>query len=117
MKFVPPIIARALLLLVVADHASSQQSPTQPIIDMHIHAFGLDQMGNPPPPNPRTGKATPTRTDKELMEATLSELKRYNIVKAVAGGPREDCHPEAEGRGTFGRAEKVPRCARDDKGA
>jgi len=90
MKFVPPIIARALLLLVVADHASSQQSPTQPIIDMHIHTFGLDQMGNPPPPNPRTGKTTPTRTDKELMEATLSELKRYNIVKAVAGGPRED---------------------------
>ena len=23
------------------------------------------------------------------MDATLAELKRYNIVKAVAGGPRE----------------------------
>ena len=92
MRFIPPITALALLLLVVADHASSQQSPTQPlpIIDMHIHAFGLDQMGNPPPANPRTGKETPPRTDKELMELTLSELKRYNIVKAVAGGPRED---------------------------
>ena len=94
MRFSPPITALALLLLVVADHVSPQQSPTQPlpIIDMHIHAFGLDQMGNPPPANPRTGKATPTRTDRELMEATLSELKRYNIVKAVAGGPTRRRH-------------------------
>jgi uncharacterized protein len=29
------------------------------------------------------------RTDEQAMNATLAELKRFNIVKAVAGGPRE----------------------------
>jgi hypothetical protein len=56
---------------------------------MHIHAAGWDHSGNPPPPNPLTGKVPTARTDKEFMDATLAELRRYNIVKAVAGGPRE----------------------------
>src|SRR5260370_15860732 len=30
--------------------------------------------------------------------------------------PRNSCHPEAEGRGTFTGPGKVPRCARDDSG-
>jgi predicted TIM-barrel fold metal-dependent hydrolase len=56
---------------------------------MHIHAFSWDHQGNPPPPNKLTGKIPPARTDKEAMDATLAELKRYNVVKAVAAGPRE----------------------------
>jgi predicted TIM-barrel fold metal-dependent hydrolase len=71
--------------------ASSQQPPARqrlPIIDMHVHAFGWDHMGNPPPPNIVTGKVPPARTDQEFMDAVLAELKRHNVVKAVAGGPR-----------------------------
>ena len=45
-------------------------------------------MGNPPPPNIVTGKVPTARTDKEFMDAVLAELRRYNVVKAVAGGPR-----------------------------
>jgi predicted TIM-barrel fold metal-dependent hydrolase len=56
---------------------------------MHVHAFGWDHSGNPPPPNRVTGKVPAARTDKEALAATLAELKRYNVVKAVAGGPRE----------------------------
>jgi len=56
---------------------------------MHIHAFSWDHQGNPPPPNPVTGKVPTARTNKEAMEASLAELKRYNVVRAVAGGPRE----------------------------
>lgn len=77
------------LLFVAAEQAVSQQQ-RPPIIDVHIHAFGLVHMGDPPPPNPATGKFLTFRTDKELMDATLAELKRYNVVKAVAGGPREN---------------------------
>jgi predicted TIM-barrel fold metal-dependent hydrolase len=70
---------------------SGQSSTPQrlPIIDMHIHAFGWDHQGNPPPPNKWTGAIPAARTDEQAMNATLAELKRFNIVKAVAGGPRE----------------------------
>ena len=92
MKVIRPLTSLALLLLVAADHASPQQPPTPqrpPIIDMHIHAFSWNHQGNPPPPNPMTGKVPAARTDKEAMEALLAELRRYNVVRAVAGGPRE----------------------------
>jgi hypothetical protein len=89
MNFICPLASLALLLLVGADHAFPQQPPTPqrpPIIDMHIHAFGWDHQGNPPPPNPVTRKVPAARTDIEAMEASLAELRRYNVVRAVAGG-------------------------------
>ena len=92
MLFARNIRSCALLLSVLGNHVISQQpSSTQqpPIIDMHIHATAWDHYGSPPPPNAVTGKAPTARTDKEFMDATLAELRRYNIVKAVAGGPRE----------------------------
>jgi hypothetical protein len=92
MKLVHSIASLVLLLGVSANQVFSQQlsAPQRPpIIDMHIHATGWDHGGNPPPPNPLTGKVPAARTDKEFMDATLAELRRYNIVKAVAGGPRE----------------------------
>ena len=92
MRFVHSIAWLILLLCVSANQAFSQQpsAPQRPpIIDMHVHAIGWDYGGNPPPPNPLTGKVPTSRTDKEFMDATLAELKRYNIVKAVASGPRE----------------------------
>lgn len=66
------------------------QRPKQPIIDMHLHAFGFDEYGIPPPPNEVTGKRPTARTDNEALEASLAALKRYNVVKAVASGPLED---------------------------
>jgi hypothetical protein len=81
LKFIGATIPLALLLLLVgAAHASSQQPALPqrpPIIDMHIHAFGWDHQGSPPPPNPLTGKVPPARTDIEAMEASLAELRRY----------------------------------------
>jgi len=66
------------------------QRPKPPIIDMHLHAFGFDEYGSPPPPNEITGKRPTARTDREALEASLAALKRYNITKAVASGPLED---------------------------
>jgi predicted TIM-barrel fold metal-dependent hydrolase len=92
MKLMNRISWLALLMCVAANPVFPEQ-PAKieglPIIDMHIHATGWDHMGNPPPANPKTGKVPVARTDKEFMDATLTELKRYNIVKAVGGGPRE----------------------------
>lgn len=60
-----------------------------PIIDMHTHAFPLDYNGEPDIPNPVTGKPSGATSDEELMRATLMEMRRYNIVKAVMSGPLE----------------------------
>ena len=96
MKVIRPLASLALLLLVAADHASSRQPPAPqrpPIIDVHIHAFSWDHQGNPPPPNPVTGKVPAARTDKEAMEASLAELVRI-------AGQRwriENCFEEAKG--------------------
>src|SRR4029453_5571973 len=92
MKVIRPLASLALLLLVAADLASPQQPPAPqrpPIIDMHIHAFSWDHQGNPPPPNPEEGKVAAARTDKGAMEASLAELRRSNVVRAVAGGRSE----------------------------
>jgi hypothetical protein len=51
--------------------------------------IGWDHQGNPPPPSPVTGEVPTARTDKEAMGASLAELRRYNVVRAVAGGRSE----------------------------
>ena len=92
MQPIRPLASLALLLWVGAGQAYPQQAATPqrpPIIDMHIHAFSWDDLGNPPPPSPVTGKAPTAHTDKEAMEASLAELRRYNVVRAVAGGRSE----------------------------
>jgi len=81
----------ALLLLIAARPAFAQRLATPqrpPIIDVHLHAFGRGGAGSPP--NPVTGKAPAARTDEEAFEATLAELRRHNVVKAVVSGPAED---------------------------
>ena len=59
-----------------------------PIIDMHLHAFQLDD-GKPPAVNPVTGRPSTARTSADLRDSSLAALVRYNIVKAVASGPPE----------------------------
>jgi len=86
----------ALLFLLLAapiclDPAAAQtgiDSRRPPIIDMHLHAYRLDD-GKPPAVNPVTGRPSAARTSAELRDMTLAELERYNIVKAVTSGPPE----------------------------
>ena len=70
---------------------SAQKTTNQklPIIDMHLHSFPIGYMGESGIPNPVTGKPSSATSDDELMQATLTELHRYNIIKAVASGPLE----------------------------
>jgi uncharacterized protein len=58
-----------------------------PIIDMHMHSYPVDYMGELNIPNPVTGRPSGAASDEELMQATLSEMRRYNIVKGVTSGP------------------------------
>jgi predicted TIM-barrel fold metal-dependent hydrolase len=60
-----------------------------PIIDIHMHAFPLEYNGYSGAPNPVTGKPSGATSDEELMRATIMEMRRYHIVKAVMSGPLE----------------------------
>ena len=60
-----------------------------PIIDMHMHSYPVEYNGESDIPNPVTGRPSGAASDEELMQATLTEMRRYNIVKAVASGPLE----------------------------
>lgn len=99
------------LLLPLAVCCFAQQSAPEPIIDMHLHAFKIDVFGPPPqkvcapldfwPWDPKERPTTisdfmarnmsctkplvsPVTSD-DLMNETLTVLKRFNIT-AVAGG-------------------------------
>jgi len=69
--------------------AQSDTNMRPPIIDMHLHSYPAAYMGEPGMPNPVTGKPSGATSDEELMQATLMEMRRYNIVKAVTSGPQE----------------------------
>ncbi len=85
-----------LAFLLVASASQSDPALAQtgvgsrrpPIIDMHLHAYRLDD-GKPPAVNPVTGRPSAARTSAELRNMSLAELERYNIVKAVASGPAD----------------------------
>jgi predicted TIM-barrel fold metal-dependent hydrolase len=81
------LVAVALCL----DSAAAQKgidSLGPPIIDMHLHAYRLDD-AKPLEVNPVTGQPSAARTSAELRDMSLAALNRYNIVKAVASGPPE----------------------------
>jgi predicted TIM-barrel fold metal-dependent hydrolase len=87
------------LFLFLSLGAVSQGQQSQPIIDVHVHAYPADWVKNvlgplatdsqklPDPPNPITGKRSGAVTDAQLRTAMLAAMKRYNIVKVVASGP------------------------------
>jgi predicted TIM-barrel fold metal-dependent hydrolase len=81
MKIIMTFFALLFSVLLIA------QDSKLPIIDMHMHSYPVEYMGESNIPNPVTGKPSGAASDEELMLATLSEMRRYNIVKAVTSGP------------------------------
>ncbi len=82
---------RAFALLLAALLAGPSVAQDRgPIIDMHLHAFGFDEFGAPPPPNEITGLVPSARTDEAAMRATLAEMQKHNVVLAVASGALPD---------------------------
>jgi uncharacterized protein len=94
-------------------YLAAATAPPPPIIDMHMHAWSLDEFGGTPPPgclgargvemhgiDPAkpfdfTAQATckvmveAPKTDQALLDDTLKEMKRFNIVAGVIAGDRE----------------------------
>lgn len=81
------LLSSAVISQTRAGRQANAQRP--PIIDMHMHAHTADRFGKAGIPNPITGKPSAAVTDEAILRATLAEMKRYNIVKAVAGSSME----------------------------
>lgn len=78
----------SLLLVSLAASAQTSAPSRPPIIDMHLHAFPADFWGGKAgPPNPVTGKPSAAATDEAILQASLTAMERYHIVKAVTSGP------------------------------
>ncbi len=73
--------------VITADVGGAESKSRGPIIDMHLHAFPADFLGPPGKLNPVTGKPSAAIATEEIMAASLANLKRFNIVKAVLCGP------------------------------
>ena len=87
-------------------------SVAPPIIDMHMHAWSLEEFGGSPPPgcmgargidmhgidpakpfdfmSQSTCKVTveAPKTDKALLDDTIAQMQRFNIVSGVISGER-----------------------------
>ena len=79
-------IVSSILLTTLFSSAVAQtnQQSRPPIIDVHLHAYEKDERWTQKVPNPLTGQPMTATTEQTHMQATLAEMKKYNIVKAVA---------------------------------
>lgn len=82
-------ILSLILLTVFASAAPAQKSEQNrpPIIDVHMHAYAKAESWTDKVPNPLTGQPMTATTEQAHMQATLAEMKKYNIVKAVVSAP------------------------------
>ena len=74
-----------ILLTGLTSAAPAQENAQnrRPIIDVHVHAYETDERWTRKEPNPLTGQPMTATTEQAHMQATLAEMKKYNIVKAV----------------------------------
>lgn len=69
----------------VSDPSFAQQQTTRlPIIDVHLHAFGMDALRTFGP-NPITRAAAPGSVE-EHVRRTLAEMEKHNVVLGIVGG-------------------------------
>jgi predicted TIM-barrel fold metal-dependent hydrolase len=100
------------LIAVALASATPAQEAGKPVIDMHMHAWTLQEFGGTPPPGcigargvdmhgvdpakPFDFMAQATckvmvdapKTDQALLDETLAQMKRFNVVSGVIAGDR-----------------------------
>ena len=78
-------ILSLILLAAIAPLVRAQETGQNrlPVIDVHVHVYAADDRWTHKVPNPLTGLPMTATTEQAHMQATLAEMKKYNIVKAV----------------------------------
>lgn len=82
------LLALIILLGSIPGLAYSQQKK-RTIIDVHFHCRNYDDYGQPPAPNPATGKTPAYRSNKEVVDIMIKTLRENGVVKAIASGTLE----------------------------
>jgi predicted TIM-barrel fold metal-dependent hydrolase len=77
----------ALIILSADAQSQARSAERLPIIDMHMHALWWGARLK----EPATGFVGPESPDA-LQSQTIAEMNRWNIVKAVASGPKLDAY-------------------------
>src|SRR5690349_18472232 len=85
-----------LILLFVSYFSFSQKSSREPIIDVHLHAMpvgfglGIEKLIDENPGayyKPSVFDSVKSEiTDKDVLDKTFQQLKKYNIVRAITSG-------------------------------
>lgn len=67
---------------------TQQGAQRQPVIDVHLHALGVETMRRQGP-NPVTHAAA-TASVEENVRRTLAEMKKHNVVLGIIGGSTQE---------------------------
>ena len=70
------------LLFLVVPPATAQKH-TAPIIDVHLHCYSKEGWVENNRPNPITKRPLTAKNDQDHFRETLSQMKKYNIVKGM----------------------------------
>jgi uncharacterized protein len=81
-------ILASVLLFALTPYVLAQGAH-EPIIDVHLHTHPANRFGTVGVPNPVTGEPSAATTDQALLDAALSQMRRYNIVAAVGFSDRQ----------------------------
>ena len=82
LRGVQPLALMALVAVPWSVQADTGAEPT-PVIDVHVHVYASDARWEYRVPNPANGQAMTATDETAHMEATLAEMERHNVVKAV----------------------------------
>src|SRR5688572_12665647 len=74
----------ALALVPTITSAQTTEPYRGPIIDVHLHAYARETLGQPVP-NPATGQLSPT-TPEEHLTRSLAIMKERNVVLGIVSG-------------------------------
>lgn len=64
-------------------HTAGRPEESPAIIDVHVHVYDADPRWGVRAPNPATGQPLTATTEQAHRQATLAEMQRRNVVKAV----------------------------------
>ena len=78
-----------LILFASAGLAQKNEANRPPIIDVHLHVYAKDPRWEMKVANPITGHTMTATTERAHMEATIAEMKKHNVVRAVASADYE----------------------------